>query len=181
VVRRGPHRGGGTGNVVYQFHDAMLELAYPIDPKEIASLGEIGFAERWRWRENGYSPLGVIVQIERADDSELPFGTWLYGPPFLPDSRWTIGQAPPQEPLYMIAPYDMEHQGVEEEPTITSVAIACPGVSEPSPIAGLLEATGICRIASGHIPAMELTFVGGARDSLDMRPELPLVLRNADD
>ncbi len=107
----------------------MLELAYPIDPVELAALGEIGFAERWRWRENGFSPFGVVFQIESAEKGELPFDTWQYAPPFISDSLWTIGQAPPQEPLYMIAPYDLEHRSVAEEPVLASVTIECPGAS----------------------------------------------------
>lgn len=178
IFRRGPHAGGGTGNVVYRFRDALLELAYPIDPVEIAALGEIGFAERWRWRENGCSPFGVVVQVERASDADLPFDTWEYQPPFLPDARWTIGHASPREPLYMIAPYSSDHRSEQSEPEVASVAIVCPGVGERSPVARFLHESGICQISDGPETKMGVRLEGASSTPLDLRPGLPLVLRN---
>lgn len=179
VVRHGPHRGGGTGNVVYRFRDALLELAYPIDPDEIAALGDIGFAERWRWRDNGCCPFGVVFQVARDSDDALPFQTWEYTPPFLPDSRWVIGAAPLAEPFYMLAPYDHEHPSHRDAPELASITIEWPVVAGLSPVATFLASNGICRIVPGKRSGMELIVRGEACPMVDMRPELPLVVRLA--
>ncbi|CAN5589389.1 hypothetical protein BH23CHL2_BH23CHL2_29560 [soil metagenome] len=154
----------------------MLELAYPIDQREIAALGEIGFAERWRWREYGYSPFGVVVQIE--GDGELPFSTWEYSPPFLPGLRWVIGDAGLREPLYMIVPYAEDRKLLPETPEIVSVEISCPGLAAPSPVASWLDDAGIARIISGDETAMIVGFSGSSLETLELRPEVPLALRN---
>jgi hypothetical protein len=177
IFRRGPHRGGGTGNVVYRFRDALLELAYPIDEPEIARLGEIGFAERWRWRENGYCPFGVVVQIERSSDAQLPFDTWEYAPSFLPDTHWTIGQASPREPLYMIAPFSPDHQPDPAEPEISFVSIVCPGIGKRSAVARFLDQTSVCRVTDGGETLMDVRLGPAGLAELDMRPDVPLVLR----
>ena len=179
VYCRGPHQGGGTGNVVYRFRDALLELAYPIESAEIEALGEIGFAERWRWRENGHSPFGVIVQIDRERERDLPFDTWEYRPPFLPGVTWTIGRADPAEPLYMIAPFDHEHQPAASEPAIDSITITAPGLDEPSPVARYLDRAGICRVTDGQEAEMGLVMSRMLVPGFDMRPGLPLVLRSS--
>ncbi len=177
VLRKGPHRGGGTGNVVYRFRNALLELAYPIDPSEIATLGAIGFAERWRWRANGLNPLGVIVQVRLEHGEQPPFATWLYQPPFAPDVNWMIGRASRREPFYMLAPYQ-DMLGEASDSPIERIVIYCPGVRSWSPVASFLNASGIVELFSGTLPLMEIWFASHTLKSLDLRPCIPLVLRN---
>ncbi len=180
IARHGPHAGGGTGNVVYTFRNALLELAYPLDWNEIAALGEIGFAERWRWRENGYCPFGVVFHAQPPDSEPLPFDTWDYHPPFAPDTRWVIGVAPPQEPLYMLAPEPRAPTPGADIPSLAAVRIDTPAVAPLSPVARALAARRICDIRAAQQPAMEIVVAGPGAQPLDMRSEARLVLHVAD-
>jgi hypothetical protein len=177
VLRHGPHRGGGSANAVYRFRNAMLELAYPVDPAEVATLGAIGFAERWRWRENGQNPFGAVVQVRPADSGQFPFATWQYRPPFAPDTPWTIGEASSRETLYMLVSFQ-ELPGSAAGPSIEGVSIRCAVAGELSAIARCLSAATVVDLHAGDASLMEISFASSALPSLDMRPHVPLVLRN---
>ncbi|MEZ4521550.1 MAG: VOC family protein [Thermomicrobiales bacterium] len=181
VLRRGPHQGGGTANVVYRFGDVLLELAYPLDRDELARLGKIGFAERWRWRENGYSPFGVVFEVDASSGGRLPFQTWSYAPPFLPGACWTIGAASPVEPLYMVSAELSAVRQPVHDPQFVAVLVSCPGLNCPSPVSQALGDWNICTIRSGSRVGMEWRFASESAATLDLRPAVPLVLRNVRD
>ncbi len=175
IVRHGPHRGGGTGNVVYRLGAVLLELAYPIDPDEIAALGAIGFAERWRWRENGSSPFGIVVQMEQ--EQSQPFETWLYRPPFDPENAWKVIKADRSEPLYMVVPVSGSSLAASSR-TVERVIVTAPQVAEWSTFAEQLASSRLVEFVYGASPLIEIHFASVELPSLDLRPSVPLVLRN---
>lgn len=83
---RRDHPGQGTTNVCYCFDNAYLELLWETDRAEITSpaIAPTRLAERAQWRDNGACPFGIAVRTPSAD-APLPFQTWTWDPPFLPD------------------------------------------------------------------------------------------------
>lgn len=78
------HPGQGTANVCICFDNAYLELLWVTDEAEASSsaIARTGLLERSRWRTAGTCAFGVAVR-----EGDLPFETWAYRPPYLPDGE----------------------------------------------------------------------------------------------
>lgn len=84
------HRGQGTANRRFFFHNAMLEFLWIVDEAETnrAPVSRIGFESRVLWRISGASPFGVGLRpAEGPANAPLPFSTWAYQPSYLPEGR----------------------------------------------------------------------------------------------
>lgn len=77
------HPGQGTANACYCFDNAYLELLWVEASAELEApaLARTGLAERARWRRNGSCPFGIALR----GGGTMPFETWDYEAPFLPD------------------------------------------------------------------------------------------------
>ena len=179
------HEGQGTANTCFHFGDAMLELLWVADEQEarLPHVQPLGLVERWRWRETGACPLGVCVHTDVG--AAPPFPAWDYAPAFMPKER----------PIRMAC-----NSGIVGEPLLFALQI---GVDRPAaPLAehplralrlsrcdvqvrglapmSLLRDVRVPRLSftagAAHLLTLELG--DGARGrALDLRPELPLVLR----
>ena len=83
---RRDHPGQGTSNICYCFDNAFLELLWLRDLAEATApaIARTRLAERSRWRENGTSPFGLALR-RSEQGAALPFPTWGYSPPYLPE------------------------------------------------------------------------------------------------
>jgi hypothetical protein len=188
------HPGQGTANRRFFFQNAFLELVWVEDPAEAQSelVCRTGLWERWSRRRGGASPFGVGFRPGSEDGKPIPFPTWEYRPPYLP------------EPL---AIHMAANSDVATEPLLFYLAFGRrPNPDDPARrqprdhAAGLRTITGVrVRVAHGgagpefraaeescpglqFIPAnedrMEVSFDGQTRGELiDFRPILPLILR----
>jgi hypothetical protein len=100
------HAGQGTANVCYCFDNAYLEILWPIDAAELASgvVSRTRLADRARWRKNGASPLGIGL---RDIQDELPFATWTYRMPGLPEGTGiavAVDSDDPRQPFIFASP-----------------------------------------------------------------------------
>lgn len=100
---RRSHDGQGTANVAACFDNAYLELLWAEDPAELVSVSvaRTRLAERSRWRETGASPFGLGLR------GRLPFPTWDYRPPFLPEGSVVpvaLGSDDPRQPFLFRSP-----------------------------------------------------------------------------
>jgi hypothetical protein len=172
IMRRGPHRGGGSGNVVYGFANGLLELAYPIDWGEIEAMGAIGFSARWRWRETGAAPLGIVVRGALPADQ-----TWTYQPAFDPERPWTVGRTRPDEPLVMTAPPGPAG-AFDASLTIERVTFELPATPRSAVIRQLVN-DGVVGVIPNQAPLLALDVGGLPAGVTDLRPQLPLLLRHA--
>lgn len=97
------HPGQGTANLCACFDNAYLEMLWPEDAAALVSapVARTRLAERACWRESGASPFGIGLR------GKLPFPSWEYRPPFLPDDR-TIAVAlssdDPRQPFIFRSP-----------------------------------------------------------------------------
>ena len=195
-LREGPsrkHAGQGTENRCFFFENAYLELIWVNDEAEARS--ELTRAtrlwERWSSRQAGASPFGVALRAcPTATRPELPFDTWPYHPLYRSSSgRPPIAMAEGtrlEEPqLFYIAdappPTHAQRQPVDHAiplRRLTRVSFGVPNAATRSPAWRSAEALGVgwSTSADGHV--MTATFDdGGENRTLDLRPELPVVLR----
>jgi Glyoxalase-like domain len=73
------HDGQGTASVTIEFLNGFLELIYP-DPEVPVSPALQAGAEKFRlksrWRDTGYSPIGIVFARTPATPQKFPFATW---------------------------------------------------------------------------------------------------------
>jgi len=176
----------GTSNVCFSFKDSYLELLWLADDKAAHNViaKPLGLYERMRWRTHKASPFGVCTRPDHADD-EPPFATWDYRPAYLPkDTHIAMGcnSGVIGEPLLFQIDRAFEPFGEPHELSQHSIAqlvITTPSVAPMS----LLHDVKIDRLAfvSGEQHLLEVTLQAGdapiGGHELDLRPELPLVLR----
>lgn len=137
------HEGQGTANICACFDNAYLELLWPEDQGALASVSvaRTRLAERSRWRDTGASPFGIGLR------GRIPFPTWEYRPPYLPDGAGiaiALGSEDPRQPFLFRSP-------VEARPDQWSDGLA--GARQSA--AGLAEITGLyLELPVGATPAL---------------------------
>ncbi len=99
------HDGQGTANICACFDNAYLEVLWPDDPVALASVSvaRTRLSERSRWRDTGASPFGIGLR------GRIPFPTWEYRPPYLPDGNGiaiALGSEDPRQPFLFRSPGD---------------------------------------------------------------------------
>lgn len=84
------HTGQGTANRRFFFHNLMLELLWVYHRQEVQSerIRPTHIWERWSERDRGACPIGIGLRptdpAMPLSPSELPFSSWAYHPPYLP-------------------------------------------------------------------------------------------------
>jgi Glyoxalase-like domain len=102
------HRGQGTTNVCFFFHNAYLELLWLFDEDEIQSptVRRMGLWERCRWKETQACPFGIAFR-KAPNLLNLPFSTWDYQAPYRPPEapiQTATNSQNVSEPLIFISP-----------------------------------------------------------------------------
>ncbi len=192
--RRRRHQGQGTANVCFFFRNAMLELIWVSDEEEARSplVRPTRLWERWRWRETGSCPFGFCFRPMEVSGGSLPFSTWDYTPPYLPEGLSipiAANSERSHEPLLFISrpgkrpdayPDDqrppMNHRiGCRE---VTSLHVTLPLRVSPSPELRKVQDLGLISVWTGDEYCVEISCDGGqAHQEADLAPELPLHLR----
>ncbi len=174
---RRDHPGQGTANLCYCFDNAYLELLWVTDAAalEAPRIRRTRFQERAAWRRNGASPFGVGLR----GDGPLPFETWAYRPPYLPDGMSlpvAVDSDHPGHPFLFRSPgaappiaWSDDRAGRRQTASGLREII---GLSLETPVAAgipaslrALEALGLLRVAHGaaHRLTVEITGDQGPR------------------
>ncbi|BAZ68542.1 hypothetical protein NIES4106_33060 [Fischerella sp. NIES-4106] len=191
--RRRTHHGQGTANVCFFFHNAYLELLWLNDTNEIQSpvVQATGLWERCRWKQTQACPFGISLRT-LIPGSQLPFPTWDYYAPFLPQ-----GAAIPiitkknnlAEPLIFISPatqkpanYQLDkRQPLDHQPPLnemTAVRVFLPGEQNLSTEVTKLIEEGLINFHLGDRNQLELEFDHGKEGKLyRFDSTLPLVIK----
>jgi hypothetical protein len=190
------HRGQGTTNRCFFFHNAMLELLWVHDPQEAKSerIHLTRLWERWNHRKdiNNKCPFGICLRPAISSDDAVAFSHWAYGPPYLPANRSIavgtnsdvltepmlfqapFGQRPDQYPPERSQPID-HPVGLRE---ITRVELVSPMANQPSPELQAAIATHQIKLRVGAEYFIELGFDGELQgQQVDFRNDLPLIIR----
>jgi hypothetical protein len=88
------HPGQGTANRRFFFHNFMLELLWVYNSEEAQSalIHPTHLWQRWVGRSLGACPFGFCLRSTARPSSQLPFSTWEYRPPYLPESlSYSVG------------------------------------------------------------------------------------------
>jgi hypothetical protein len=82
------HLGQGTANRRFFFDNFMLELLWVHNPAEAQSdrIHSTHLWERWANRNRGDCPFGFCLRSTTSQNNSLPFSSWEYRPPYLPES-----------------------------------------------------------------------------------------------
>ena len=190
---RNTHPGMGTANRRFFFANKMLELLFVVDEAETRSepIVPARLWERSRSGETGASPFGLCLRRTEGEREPLPFETWAFKPPFVGPNRdlpAAVGTAA-EEPFVFVtstsvppSEYPPDRRQPIDHPAglreVTDVRVTVRGVNDFSEPLRALERLGIASFQPGPEHLLELTFDRGAQGrSVDLRPELPVVLR----
>ncbi|MGE5476392.1 MAG: VOC family protein [Bacteroidales bacterium] len=167
---RRTHDGQGTANLCACFDNAYLELLWAEDQTALASVSvaRTRLAERSRWRDSGASPFGIGLR------GRIPFPTWEYRPPHLPDGMGVavaLGSEDPRQPFLFRSP-------AEARPDHWTDGRA----GERQTAAGLREITGLhLELPVGASPALRTLAERGVLSLKPaVRPRLVLTISRAD-
>ncbi|MFQ3614633.1 MAG: VOC family protein [Cyanobacteriota bacterium] len=190
---RNIHPGQGTANRRFFFHNLMLELLWVADAEEAQSplIQPTYLWERWSGRKEGSCPFGICLRPEAgtAHEGSLPFHSWPYRPPYLPEplsiSVATNAQQLTEPMLFFLGfasrpdtypperAQPLQHPlGVKE---VSRVRLSSPAAEDPSPELRSMLDLNLIEWQAGSTYHLELGFDGerlGKR--LDFDPDLPL-------
>ena len=185
------HPGQGTANRRIFFHNVMLEFLWLTDPAEARSvpIAPTHLAERCDPKRHDVCPFGICIRATGAGPANLPFDTWAYRPPYLPEGMSipvatnagvlhepfifaiSFGGRPDAFAADRRQPID-HPAGLRD---LTKVTLSLPPVGAISPALRYLVDSGIVDILPDANAALALEFDhAGARRSAGFAPELPL-------
>jgi len=182
-----PHPGQGTASRGVCFENAYLEFIWLTDPNEAAStpIRRTRLSERID-PSSGVCPFGIGLRQKGDMDPKLPFQTWDYRPPYLPEGlSFQMSESSMElgEPLVFFLPWlSGPGRPPEEHPNgarrVTELRIVLQdGAAESETLAALSEAS-VATFRSGSGYFMEIELDGGrSGKSLDLRPETPLRIK----
>ncbi|MCU0543646.1 MAG: VOC family protein [Oscillatoriaceae cyanobacterium Prado104] len=187
------HRGQGTANRCFFFHNAMLELLWVCDPQEAQS--ELIYLtrlwERSTDRNNGACPFGICLRPTKTAGDTIAFSSWEYRPPYLPENvNISVGTNSDvlTEPMLFQIPWGKRPDSYPAEKLqplshpvgfreITRVELVSPAANNPSPELRSVIDTNQLKLRLGSEYCIELGFDGEMQGKLaDFRPELPLIV-----
>jgi hypothetical protein len=187
------HRGQGTTNRCFFFHNAMLELLWVYDAREAQSdrIYRTCLWERSRDRNHGACPFGICLRSTGESEGTIAFSSWAYQPPYLPENvSIAVGTNSEilTEPMLFQIPWGKRpdlFSGEKLQPLehgigfreITRVELVSPAANNPSPELQAVIATNQLKMRLGSEYCIELGFDGEVQGKLaDFRPGLPLVV-----
>ncbi|AFY99746.1 VOC family protein [Calothrix sp. PCC 6303] len=187
------HRGQGTANRCFFFHNAMLEFLWVHSKEEAQSvlIYQTRLWERWSDRMNGSCPFGVCLRPAIDSSDAVAFPSWAYHPPYLPETlSIAVGTNSDilTEPMLFQTPFGkrpdqfhpekaqpLEHPvGFRE---ITRIEVISPVANTPSPELKAVVDTHQVQLRSGIKYCLELGFDGEVKgQQVDFQPGLPLIM-----
>ena len=144
--------------------------------------------ERSQWRDTHASPFGVVFRPRGGQPATIPFITWHYRPSYLPPSLSIefADNVPLVEPELIYLPFAHRSGPPPHEPThhalplhyLSRVVMNVPTAHELSEPARAVQSAGLITYRHGDEPLVEVVFATYTTVHLDLRPDLPLVLRS---
>ncbi len=179
------HPGQGTACRRFSFANAMIELFWVSDEREVRSesTNRTLLWERWSGRERNASPFGICLRPSDPQDTRPPFPAWEYRPAYLSDPLLMyIGEVGIEEPMWVYLSFMRRAQREQwfiEHPIgareITGLTLTSP-VPLRSPVAQRIVESGVLSARTGTTSLLEIEFDGKRRNAhVDFRPQLPFI------
>jgi hypothetical protein len=193
------HEGQGTASVTVEFLNGYLELTYPDSTVPIVPALKVG-AEKFRmkskWRETGYSPLGIVFNRTPATPDTFPFPTWKISPEWMEPGTFMQMLTPREMPravfLSIHPPGTPEpvNAKLAEDPVqgamfrhkngarrLTGIIVVAPDAEGFPPSARYIAGYGLARFEVGKEWLLDVTLDNGRQKiTRDLRPDLPLLI-----
>jgi hypothetical protein len=187
---RNTHQGQGTANRRYFFENFMLELLWVANVDEATGSSQnlrTRLYERWRRRNSGASPFGVVFRRSGDAPSPAPFQTWSYQPSYLPP-HLTIEIADGttlEEPELVYLPFVRSAGSPADEPVdhivpirqIRGISIGVPPNAKLSEASKSAQRCGLLTYHESDAHILEINFAASVESIFDLRPTLPLRFR----
>jgi hypothetical protein len=188
------HPGQGTACRRFFFHNAYLELLWVCDADEARSerIRATRLWDRWAQRNDGVCPFGFAFRPIALHAGPLPFRTWEYRPPYLPETA-SIPIATNSDVLiepmlfYMAFARRPDSYPAAKRPMIehaaglhriTSLELTIPSAETCSPELRQVSSVGLVRLRNGPEQLLTIGFDGELqRREADFRPAVPMVFR----
>jgi Glyoxalase-like domain len=188
--RRRVHKGQGTENSCFFFQNAYLELLWLRDINEIQSsvVQPTGLWQRCCWRETAACPFGISFRLTNNTLADIPFQTWNYYAPFLPEGLFlpiAVNSKFQHEPLIFLSPVSILPSAIADNKRpflehncgfrdITAVKITLP-VEKLSPELSQFEFVSLVEFIKGEKYHMQIEFDCGANSQIyNFAPDLPI-------
>jgi hypothetical protein len=179
------HPGQGTVNRRFFFRNSYLELLWVENFTEAqsAEAQRTQLYDRWVNRERGACPFGLVFR-PGPRSAAPPFSAWSYVPKYFPPG-FSIDVAtgiPANEPLLFYLPFARASLVEDVAPlpggaqigAITGVTVHLRDTGSLSPALQSLVVSGSVVVEPGQDSWVDLEYVMGAKEIIDLRPKLPL-------
>lgn len=195
------HDGQGTSSVTVEFLNGYLELIYP-DPTVRVSPEREAAAEKFRlksrWRESGYSPIGIVFHRTPTTPATFTFPTWRVSADWMEKGTSIEMLTPRETPKSLSLSISSSREptsvtnvalaanpktaGIFKHPNgaqrITAIRVVAPTAEDLPPAADYVAQHGIMKFAVDGQWLLEVTLDNGAKGVVrDMRPALPMIIR----
>jgi hypothetical protein len=184
---RHPHSGQGTASTGVFFENAYLELIW-LEDSDAAGSPSVRRTHLYERVDLGHeaSPFGFGLRKARKGSQPLPFSTWDYRPPYLPEGAsiaMGVNSECLGEPLLFALPWK-SGPGYEcpDHPNgshaITKVTLGMSGAAHYSAELQRFSELNLVELNRGTESVLELELDRSrCGEEVDLRPEVPLVMR----
>ena len=193
------HDGQGTASVTVELLNGFLELIYP-DPTVSVSPALRAGAEKFRlksrWRDSGYSPIGIVFDRTPGWAGTLPFPTWKITADWMDKGTFIEMMTPKETPKAVslsissqaASTRDKENEALDPvkdamflHPNgarrLTGLRVVAPEAESLPPSAAYIGARGLVQFAVEGRWRLDVTLDGGAKGvTRDLQPDLPMTI-----
>jgi len=194
------HDGQGTASISVEFKDGYLELLYPDSTVSVSPNLKVGaekFRLKSRWRESGYSPIGIVFDRTPATPDSFPFPTWRVTADWMDKGTFIQILTPKETPKALSISISSHTRSAKEESAmlakdpkmkdmflhpngaraLTAFKVITPSADALPPAASYVEEHGLMTFEVGKDWLLDMTLDAGAQQKTkDFRPTLPLVV-----
>ena len=198
IVNR--HDGQGTASISVEFLNGFLELLYPDSTVSVSphlKRAAEKFKLKSRWRETGYSPIGIVFDRTPATPDSFPFPTWRVTADWMDEGTFIQMLTPKETPKALSLSISSHGRSARDENTarakdpktkemflhpngartLTAFKVIAPGADLLPPAASYAQDRGIMRFEVGDGWILDVTLDNAAqKQTKDFRPTLPLVM-----
>jgi hypothetical protein len=175
------HPGQGTQNRRFFFQNGMIELIW-VHSEEETSSGSIARAqllERFQYKLTGACPFGIGLSSAKGEMENLPFNTWSYRPPYLPDGvKIAVAEVSqsPEKLFAFVVPGAGSRPKWNGAVSIRKILVRYPAWKF-SDFGDQLGSDGLVSLSHGPEPIMQVLLnTGREARRIDLRPRTPLVV-----
>ena len=194
------HDGQGTASISVEFNNGYLELMYPDSTVSVAPNLQAAaekFRLKSRWRESGYSPIGIVFDRTPATPDSFPFPTWKVTADWMDKGTFIEIFTPKETPKALSISISSHARSAKEESValskdpkmkefflhpngarnISAFKVIAPSAEALPPAASYIQDQGLMTFEVGDGWILDMTLDAGKQKvTKDLRPTLPLVV-----